>query len=776
MTPLEGFTVVDVSDHLSGQACGQVLRQAGARSVLVEPPSGVRSRTWSSDQPAGQPGRHAETPTYLYRHLNADKTTMVVDPDDPVATDQLHDLLQTADVVITSASSSHLVGDLPATAVECRVSDFPEDSPLSRWRGSEILHQALSGTMYVTGNEHERPLFGAGQRAYWAGGLTASIAVLTALVEREGSGRGQRVAMNVFEACAAMAQNLVTQFSYNGTFPTRKAYPGMLSVIRCEDAWVVLFAFGHWEGVCKAFGVPELATDPRFATVEERMRRWTEITELLQSGASTIPADQVVAVAQANRICAEKVATIGDVLTSGYFRAEGSTPRIGGWLADTAYDGQTSAPHRQVARPSPEATAGPLDGLRVLDLTTAWAGPMATRMLAFLGAEVIKIEAPPRPDLWRAALGRGALDRFPDLSPGERPYNRNALFNTQNHDKLSIGLDLKHAASRPIVDALVARADLVISNFPPGVMERLGLGYDHLRSLNDRVVAVEMPAFRSGSDLAGHVGMGKTMEAASGMGSLIAYGPDTQPVPTGPAYLDPIGGLHGATAALLGYLRVLRTGRGSHLEAAQTDAATRWIGEYLLEHQETGRSPEGRGNDVRGMSPHDSFRCAGDDEWVVIAVDSDEAWALLVEHVDADRLRDPRLGTLAGRQAASAVVRDVLEAWTSRNDKHELAAALQAGGVMAAPVNNGRDVHGDMTLRRRGFVVELNHPEAGVHEYPSVAIHLDRTPGLVRRPAPTFGQDNDAVLGCVLGLSTVQIEMLRQRGALQDEPLHGELS
>jgi crotonobetainyl-CoA:carnitine CoA-transferase CaiB-like acyl-CoA transferase len=398
---------------------------------------------------------------------------------------------------------------------------------------------------------------------------------------------------------------------------------------------------------------------------------------------------------------------------------------------------------------------------------------MATRSLAFLGAEVIKVEAPTRPDVWRASLGDPS--RFPDQSAGGKPYNRSALFNTQNHDKLSIGVDLKQPAGLALVEALAARSDVVVSNFSPGVMERLGLGYARLRELNERVVDVEMPAFRSASDLAGHVGMGKTMEAASGMVSLIGYEPDGCPVPTGPAYLDPIGGLHGATAILLGYLRVVRSGRGSYFEVAQTDAATRWIGEYVLEQLATGATPPPRGNTVRGCAPHDAFPCRGEDAWVAIGVPDDAAWARLVELTGDPRLREPTLAELSGRHVAAELVWDRIARWTRVHDKVELAHRLQAHGILAAPVNNGADVHRDATLRAVGSIVELTHPEAGTHDYPGLAFRLERTPGAVRRPSPTFGQHNDDVLRGVLGLERDEIDELRREQVLFDDPVAGEL-
>ena len=147
----------------------------------------------------------------------------------------------------------------------------------------------------------------------------------------------------------------------------------------------------------------------------------------------------------------------------------------------------------------PETAGGPLRGVRVLDLTQAWAGPMAARSLAYLGAEVIKIESPRRIDSWRGAYRGGSPERFPDGEPGDKPYNRNALFNTQNHDKMSLSLDLKVDRAREVFFGLCRVSDVVVANFAPGVLDRLGIGYEVLRDVNAQIIVAEMPAFGVGA-------------------------------------------------------------------------------------------------------------------------------------------------------------------------------------------------------------------------------------------------------------------------------------
>jgi crotonobetainyl-CoA:carnitine CoA-transferase CaiB-like acyl-CoA transferase len=396
---------------------------------------------------------------------------------------------------------------------------------------------------------------------------------------------------------------------------------------------------------------------------------------------------------------------------------------------------------------------------------------MTARSLAFLGAEVIKIENGTRLDSWRGpAVGVSDPASYPDRQGGERPYDRNALFNTQNHDKKSISLDLKSPSAQDLARRLAAKCDVVLANFSPHALAKLGLGYERLSRDNPKLVMVEMPAFGNDGPWSSHVGMGKTMEAAAGMASLIGYG-DGEPVLTGPAYLDPIGGLHGAAAVLTALAERSRTGLGQYVEVAQVEAAMHWIGEYILQ---TGRMREvfrADANRRPDMAPHDAFPCAGDDQWMVIACPDNGTWGRLVATTGIEDLGDAKLSTLAGRLAHAEAVKAALSTWSRDRNKHEASDLLQAAGIPAAPVNSGADVWRDPFLRSRGFIQEVTHPAAGTAEYPGLAFRLSRTPGAIRSPAPCFAQHTHEVLGDLLGLSGDMIDVLVHFGVVRQHPL-----
>jgi crotonobetainyl-CoA:carnitine CoA-transferase CaiB-like acyl-CoA transferase len=803
---LRGLRVLDLSSGVAGQFCGKLLAGYGADCVLVEPPEGTPTRRLGPYVTGGT----SSTRSALFRHLNQGKASLSAD----VAGRSAPDLAGMADVVIRDDTMT-LPFSLPATAIECVIGDFPRAGRYRDWQGTEMVHQALSGTMFMTGWTDRQPLYGTGHRAYYACGTTAFISVLAALHERERSGLGQQVTATVFEANAAIGQNLVSQYSYNGSYETRRRYPGFLALLECSDYWMVLFAIRHWDQLCAVFGLEHLLNDERFAEQADRLENWDLVVAQMQERARFLSAGALVAALQKARISAEVIAPLGRLVSSPQWRArqavqvasdtKGRTEvalRQPFAVGDTEYSGVRPSPQlrrgrtgereaRQVQRrwrglgpaysgsapPGRDGSgivgsgAGPLSGLRVLDLTTAWAGPFAARSLAHLGAEVIKIDAPSHTDSWRGAPGGGAARHYPGGQPGRHPWNRCLLFNTQGQGKLSLGLDLKIDGAREIMLRLADVSDVLISNFTPGVLERLGIGYDALSARNPGIIVVEMPAFGPGGPDSAHQGMGKTMEPACGMTALMGYG-DGQPVLTGPAYLDPIGGLSAVAATMAALLQRDAAGRGCRVEVPQTEAGAHWIGEQVLLQAETGQSWQPDGNAVSYAAPHDAYSCQGADEWIAIAAGTDAQWRALCNLMERPDLgTSPRYADRVRRARHHDELQPIIARWTRQFGKQELADALQAAGVPAAPVNNGRDVASDPVLLETGFIRELVHPEAGRHAYPSLSYNLARTPGGIGRAAPCFGEHNEFVLHDILGLTGEHIARLQEAGAISDRPL-----
>ena len=428
----------------------------------------------------------------------------------------------------------------------------------------------------------------------------------------------------------------------------------------------------------------------------------------------------------------------------------------------------TLAPAEQTV-PTPSQGL-PLSGMRIVELTVAWAGPMAGRVLSYLGAEVIHVESASNLDSWRSYMPLFLPKRYPDQEGGARRYNRAALFNSQNTDKLSFSLDLKAPGGKDVFNDLIRSADGLLANFTPGMLERLGYANDVLWALKPGLCIVEMPGFGNSGSMREWKALGPTMEQAAGMCAIIGYG-DGRPVSTGPAYMDPIGGFHGAAAMLTALLHQRRSGEGQYVEVPQIEAAMHLIGEHILHAAETGQDPVVDGNRPPDAAPHDVFRAAGEDEWVVIAVRTDDEWRALAGVAGLDALaRDGRFSTLEGRLENQAALKAALEAWTAQQDKHAAAAVLQDAGVPAAAVYKANDALTCDYLNARGFSTPLNHPEAGTHPHQGLPYRFEKTPVAPRCAAPCFGEHNHYILRDVLKRSDAEIAALERDGAIRSVP------
>jgi len=419
----------------------------------------------------------------------------------------------------------------------------------------------------------------------------------------------------------------------------------------------------------------------------------------------------------------------------------------------------------------PESSTGlPLSGFRITELTTAWAGPMAGRILACLGAEVVHIEPANNIDSWRSYTPLLLPKRYPDQQGGERRYNRAALFNSQNTDKLSFSLDLKAPGGKEAFADLIAKSDGLITNFTPGMLGRLGFSNEELWKIKSDLCIVEMPAYGNSGVMRTWTALGPTMEQVAGMTAIIGYG-DGRPVSTGPAYLDPIGAFNGSAAMLTALLHRQRSGEGQHVEMPQVEAAMQLIGEHLILAAETGRDPVVNGNRLPDAAPHDVFPCIGADEWVAIDVTSDDEWKALCRVIGNGAMAsDPRFATAAQRARHQDQLAEPIAAWSSARDKHDAARQLQDAGVPAAAVYKANDTLACPYLNARAFSMPLDHPEAGRHLHQGLPYRFEKTPVPHRRAAPCLGEHNHYILRDVLGKTDAEIADLEAAGTIRSVP------
>jgi len=424
---------------------------------------------------------------------------------------------------------------------------------------------------------------------------------------------------------------------------------------------------------------------------------------------------------------------------------------------------------------SPDAK-GPLDGVRVVDLSRVWAGPHCTRILADLGAEVIHISG-------RGLVGRRTVTRetaeaigiYPDNEPGERHWNRHVLNNDMLRNKLDITLELNTERGVELFKRLVKISDIVIENYSPRVMPKLGIDYPVLKAINPAIIYCSMPGYGAEGPFQHFVSYGTTIDPHSGLASRMGY-PGEEPHMSGNAYPDPASGMFATGAIMTALFARNRTGKGQCIAMAQSESGAALTGEASLGYQLSSEVPPRIGNGHVRKAPHGAYPTRGNDKWIAISVGSEDQWAAFCGEINSPEwVTDERFGTLEDRMQNQAELDRLVSEWTCDKNAYDVMRQLQAVGIAAGVVVNADELMNDEHLNERGFFWKFDHPEAGTHSHAGQPIRLSETPARHYRPAPTLGQHHPYVLGELLGLSNDEISALEESGVIGYEPLVREL-
>ncbi len=400
----------------------------------------------------------------------------------------------------------------------------------------------------------------------------------------------------------------------------------------------------------------------------------------------------------------------------------------------------------------------PLAGIRIADFSWVGAGPFMTKPLADHGAEVIKVESKTRTDVIRS---------MPPFRDGEAGVNRSGYFANRNSSKQSICLDLHTELGRDLALRLIARSDMVVNNFTPGTMDRLGLGYHAARAVRPDIIYLEMPMQGNHGPHSSFRGFGLSIGAVGGIFGLSGY-PDRPPVGTGTNYPDHVPNpLHGAIALLAALRRRRHTGEGAYIELAQLESTVNIIGPSMVAAA-LGHDVGRRGNTEDSAAPYGPYPCQSVDTWCALAAYTDEQWTALARVLGRpDWLADPDFGSLDARRSSAERLNKEVGAATALRDAWELADELCAAGVPAAAVSTSDElVDRDPQLRARGHWVTLDHPEMGPSIYNNIPYRLTRTPGRLRSSAPLLGADTEAVCTGLLEMSAAEYADAQSTGAI----------
>ena len=788
--PLSKFRVVELGTGATVGYCGKLFADFGAEVIKIEPPG-------------GDPGRHV-LPTIdagdgtqeslHFAWLNTNKASIIVDPETPGGAQRIAALLESADVlldarhppVIQSSPLSHarLRKDIPGLAITA-ISWFGEYGPYRDYAVTESVARSLAGLVKLVGHVEGPPTLPRDGQTGVVGGITAFIPTLAGLY---GNAHGaRRFAMSNFEALLQISEfdtGLALEAGFSRPRPGinrfGRGYPS--GNFHTKHGWlgITVVTPAQWSAFCEMIELPELAREPKYSATIGRFVHADELgaiirpvllhktaMEWFQRGIelrlplAVVPDMKELLKQEVQRergafgpVSIGNASFEGPVLPQHLTRTQpkpnGRAPRAG------EQDGKTFPAHtRSATRAATADDPQPLKGVRIIDLTMGWAGPSATRQLADLGADVIKVESCQYPDWFRGTDTRPPYHE-------ERTYEKTHWFQYYNRNKRGITLDLTREAGLSLLKRLIAGADGVIDNYAADVMPRLGLGVDAILKLNPRAVVLTMPAFGMRGAWSGVRAYGSTLEQASGLPSVTGREEDP-PTMLHTALGDPIGGLNAAAAMMVGLMHQKNTGEGQHIDLSQVQCMLPLAAPSILEQSATGATGPRLGNRHPEHTPHGCFPCLGIDQWLTLAVRNDDEWQALCKAMRRpDLAADKALATAEGRRNEEDRVEVAIRTWLADVRPDIAMMALQRLGVPAGIARLPQDLAADPHLMKIGHWQVCDRAFIGPHLEPSVSYREGDAllPYPITQLAPTLGQHNEEVLRDVLGLSADDIAQL----------------
>jgi crotonobetainyl-CoA:carnitine CoA-transferase CaiB-like acyl-CoA transferase len=801
VSALSHLRILELSNGVAGEYCGKLLADFGAEIIKVELP-GAGSDTRRSG-PFAATGDTRER-SGLFAYLNTNKRSVSLDITTPSGQEVLHTLVEGVDAIVDDHPSGFLesLGLDPASIskqyprlIVCTVTPFGYDAPAAMQKAYSLNVFHSSGWGYHSPSEPDLgrpPLKGAGRFLVdYESGLSAALAVAAASYWQASSGRGQLIDVSQQQSMASLCDYVLGQMVAGNmeVSARRQAFDlrGPATIFECRDGYVYLWLSepAHWNGLQTLLGDPpwmldfphrwlELhLNDERIQRCRTRLAQWmseqhkSEVAARAQKlGVPLVPVNDLKDIRESVQMQFRKFFTEIDHPTLGRlsyptvpYRLSASPARIDkpapllGDCTDRILREVSEMRARAKEQPrtvgasgAPEQHhRGPLQGVRVLELTKVWAGPYTGKLLALLGAEVIRVES------------HGSLDatrRF-----GTKDINDAPGFQAINPGKRSVQLDMKTDEGRRLVKELVKVSDIVIENLRPGAADRLELGYEMLRALKPDIIAVSMSMHGREGPLSYQTGYAPCFSALAGVCHLNGY-EDGPPQLLNIRYGDSSYGTAAAFAAVVALCHRRSTGEGQLVDVSAVEALSAMLGDSFMDYFLTGRVPARDGNRHPEMAPHGVYRCR-EDHWISIAVRTDEEWRAVCEVMGQPALaRDPRYADARARQSNSRELDGIVQAWTGNQDARELSQALQHKGIAAFKSLSSIDLVSDEHLWQRGFYAHVTDSKQRSVPIVGAPWRMSVTPTAIAHAAPLLGEHNDYVLGELLGLSAGERQRL----------------
>ena len=774
--------------------CSRALADLGADVIKVEPPEGDPAR-YTGPFPDGRP--HIEK-SGRFLSLNVNKRGVTLDLDSDSGRDTLLSLVREADVFVTDFRPSDLKErslEFPTLAaansrlVMAAISPFGQTGPYRDFKGGELIAWHVGGLGYetpahaVTDPESQPPLKLAGEQAMHLSGWAAATGVMLALEHRDSSGRGQLVDVSSMEAVANIIRGSLILHPYDVSRVGRTREKSGFSaspMFQCKDGYVSISLSQErwWKTLIDAPGAPPELKGPDYADAGARRLNATALESLITSWfmeytreelydifiplhLPCFPVNSMREVTGSPQYAARECFAAQDHPVAGPVTHPGPVTRLSGVERQPRLHAPTLGGNERAGFDSARQTSSndsdqsesasdgpaaklPLSGVRVLDFGWFYAAPHTGAWLGAMGAEVVRVESAARIEYNREAANARA-----EGMPG---INRSSIWNGVNFSKLGVTLNLSTDEGKKLARQLASQCDVVVENFSAGVMDRLGLGYASLSEINPGAVLLSCSTLGAVGPESRVSGLGPNIQVYAGLPHLSGY-EDGPPALGGGSWPDFVVGIIGTFATLVALKDRKRTGRGQHIDLAMAEVITSMIPEAVIDYLMNGKEYGRQGNHDPHMSPHSVYPASGHDQWVAIAVSSDDEWRAMCEVAGhPEWTEDPRFVDLESRKSNEEELDRLISEWTIRESPYGLMYTLQEAGVAAAPVMSVFDLVASRHLLERGYFVEIDHPEVGPRMTPGIPVKFSGMPDLNYYPAPILGQHNEFVFKKIVGL------------------------
>jgi len=811
---LDGIKVVEFATMVSGPYCGKLLADMGADVIKVESPDGDPARLAGPFPPGGpHPERSA-----LFLYNNTSKRGTALDLNAPEGLDAFKRLVKWTDILIDNHPPKFLedrgldwdaLKGLNPGLVYTTITPYGRTGPKAGVKGDELtlVHAGGVGNLMPARSidADRAPIKTGGYFVGYHGGLVAALATLGALMDRMKTGSGHMVDISLQQVILSLVSPLIARDRYHETTWSRVPdRPPAMGRMKTGDGYVILGALDnhHFRSFRELMGKPEWAAGDEWDDMHYRNHHLMDIAPMMDEWMERQKRDDIYHKAARKRIPIGPINSAGDVMNNAQYAARGffvelDHPEAGRHkYAGCSYRMSATPPHASRAAPllgqhnkeilqdpaifngedrtsfsvNDDAAAGsrktqarelPLKGIRVLDFCWVWAGPYSCKLLADLGAEVIKVEGHTRSDLTR----RSFPWPLPLPEPLRCPSNQGLPFNMLNQNKKSLTLDLSRPEGVEIAGQLAAISDVVIDNMRPGAMDKLGLGYDVLSGIRPDVVVCSLSSRGRNGPETDYLGFATIHQGVGGLAYITGY-PDDHPSHGSAGDADIMNGTITAYAVVTALYHRSRTGEGQFIDISQCEAVSSLLGEIFLGFEMDSQIPERMGNQHPVYAPHGVYRCWGVDRWVALEIHSDEEFARLAGAMNRPGLADDaRFADMASRKENEVELNRIIDSWTRLRDRDWLVSEFCRAGLAAAPSRDWKDLYADRHLQERGAFVSVDHPEIGELELAGPPWKIS---GLEKRPvhAPLLGQHNRYVLQELLNLSDEAVEDLRSKGVI----------